>query len=387
MTTREPRRTDGLRFLTRSGPAELILRILQYCHSTRDVLALVSTCRHVCDVWRGNVAAAVWPVWLREIPHFQDALTAIRTSERSLEAQDDVFGPIAEWLLDSILADKESRQAMADRFEQGYGRAEYCLTHPRLPDGCSPCIAKPLADGRGSHSDAHLVVWELMKMFWLVEQVRPHALDQWILDRDAPRPPSTQSEGVGTDKNNGGRLELTVAVFFGMFGAEETLLLTSRADSLDGPDGPWRRLITRPAVPETNGKGTPRDGMPPNIMSVAVLFNYIFNHSGRPNHIGWTDEPVAALEFKFFEYFLQRHLELCLDCQPFREDGFEFEYGSLQEFIVTIAIFSHDDVESRNSHCFWNWKARLEEADFLDGSERLTTYPPDFTRYYEERFQ
>jgi hypothetical protein len=64
-------------FMARSGPVEIILRILQCCHSTRDLLALVSTCRHVCSVWRGNVAAELWPVWLREIPHFQDAVMAV----------------------------------------------------------------------------------------------------------------------------------------------------------------------------------------------------------------------------------------------------------------------------------------------------------------------
>jgi hypothetical protein len=74
MTMREPRRTDG--FMVRSGPAELILHILQCCHSTRDLVALVATCRHVYDVYRGNAAAALWPVWLREIPHFQDAVMA-----------------------------------------------------------------------------------------------------------------------------------------------------------------------------------------------------------------------------------------------------------------------------------------------------------------------
>jgi hypothetical protein len=63
--------------MARSGPVEIILRILQCCHSTGDLLALVSTCRHIWNVWRGNAAAALWPVWLREIPHFQDAIIAV----------------------------------------------------------------------------------------------------------------------------------------------------------------------------------------------------------------------------------------------------------------------------------------------------------------------
>jgi hypothetical protein len=300
--------------------------------------------------------------------------------DATLEAQDVVFGPIAQWLLDSILSDKESRQAMADRFEQGYGRAGIYHSHPTHPDDTHPaypadekhCIVRFMADGRGSHSDAYLVVWELMKMFWLVEQVRPYPLDQRVLDRHPPRTPSTQ--GVGADENNGGLLESAVAVFFGMFGAEETLLLTTPAD------GPWRRLITRPAVPETKRKEAHGDGTLPRSMSVAVFFNYIFNHSGRPNHIDWTDEPVASLEFKFFEYVLQRHLGLCLDCQSFYEDV--PQYGLFREFISTITIFSHDDVEARHPLRFW--EGGMEVADFLDGTEMLTQYPPYFRRYYAE---
>ena len=65
----------------RPSPVEIVLRILQCCHSTRDLLALVSTCQHVRHVWHGNenAAAALWPVWLREIPHFQDAIAAVST--------------------------------------------------------------------------------------------------------------------------------------------------------------------------------------------------------------------------------------------------------------------------------------------------------------------
>lgn len=64
-------------FLAQSGPVEIILQILQSCHTTRDILALVSTCRHVWRVWGGNAAAALWPVWRREIPYFRDALVAV----------------------------------------------------------------------------------------------------------------------------------------------------------------------------------------------------------------------------------------------------------------------------------------------------------------------
>ncbi len=171
----------------------------------------------------------------------------------TLEAQDAVFGPIAEWLLDSILSDKESRQAMADRFERGYGRAEFCLSRDE-DDG--PCPARLLPDGRGSHSDAHLVVWELMKMFWLAEEVRPHGLQGSKLDRRAPRSPSTHNGGLANE-NNRDPVESVVAVFFGMFRAEETLLPTPTPT-----DGPRWRLITHPAVPETREGDTAMGSCP-----------------------------------------------------------------------------------------------------------------------------
>lgn len=65
-----------------SAPVEIIVRILQCCHSSRDLVALASTCRHVYLAWRGNMAAALWPLWLLEIPHFEDAIMAVRTFPR-----------------------------------------------------------------------------------------------------------------------------------------------------------------------------------------------------------------------------------------------------------------------------------------------------------------
>ncbi len=75
MATQEMPREPG--FLARSGPPELILCILQSCGSTRDLLALVSSCRYIYQVWQANPAAVLWPVWLREIPHVQDAIMAV----------------------------------------------------------------------------------------------------------------------------------------------------------------------------------------------------------------------------------------------------------------------------------------------------------------------
>jgi hypothetical protein len=86
---------------------------------------------------------------------------------------------------------------------------------------------------------------------------------------------------------------------------------------------------------------------------------------------------------KFFEYFLQRHLGLCLDCQAFREDELEFMERSVEEFAGTLAIFAHDDVEGRGSYDYWT--ENVDRADYLEGSEILTKYPPTFTRVYQQK--
>ena len=81
---------------------------------------------------------------------------------------------------------------MADRFEQHRGRAEHCLRLEEYKEEELRCYVGLLTDGCSAHSysDAHLVVWELMKMFWLVEQVRPYHYDG-VLDRHTPCPPPT----------------------------------------------------------------------------------------------------------------------------------------------------------------------------------------------------
>ena len=79
LTMREPTAPEYGRggFLARTGPAELIFRIFQSCDSTRDLLALASTSQHNYRIWQAHAAPALWPVWLREIPYFRNALLAV----------------------------------------------------------------------------------------------------------------------------------------------------------------------------------------------------------------------------------------------------------------------------------------------------------------------
>lgn len=75
-------------FFTRHAPAEIVLLILQFCDSTTDVLALVSSCRTLYNVWLNDsiATAALWTVWLRRIPHFRLAILAVSGHDSSDES-------------------------------------------------------------------------------------------------------------------------------------------------------------------------------------------------------------------------------------------------------------------------------------------------------------
>ncbi|KAL2134168.1 hypothetical protein VTI74DRAFT_867 [Chaetomium olivicolor] len=64
---------------------------------------------------------------------------------------------LGDWLLEDILSHKDARDAMAQRFQEGYGRALYFPSRDDYPvtDVCG-----------GNHADAHLVTWEMMQMRW-----------------------------------------------------------------------------------------------------------------------------------------------------------------------------------------------------------------------------
>lgn len=290
--------------------------------------------------------------------------------EASIKTQDALFSPLAEWLLQDILAERKSREAMAFRFKQGFGRAEYCQRRPGNSTS-EPCPLTPRdcgdsngggSNSRISHSDAHHICWELMKIFWVVGHFRPATWQTREVisrhtsrkDRDtrAPFRPSPSSSSVNV-------------VLFGMWRAEELMLPTSIT-------GNRHRLAAYPAVAETEDEGT----------AALDMLEYAFAYSGRPNCFdeGRVERQfVAPLELKFFEYFLQRHLDACFCPITFQDIGADLMATEYRLFLDSITIFSEDDV--KDSSGFYPW-GMLSDADFLDGSELLTKYPADCPRYF-----
>ena len=65
-------------FLSRSGPPELVLLILEACESTNDALALTATCCYLHSVGRCYAVSRLSSsAFFREIPCFENALTAV----------------------------------------------------------------------------------------------------------------------------------------------------------------------------------------------------------------------------------------------------------------------------------------------------------------------
>ncbi|KAK0721155.1 hypothetical protein B0H67DRAFT_486690 [Lasiosphaeris hirsuta] len=516
--------TAASAFFSNSAPAEIIAHILGLCKSTRDVLALASTCRHIYGIWQANTAATLWSVWLRELPHFGDALTAVRLTrlvvdaecqgilppmgvspseysglaqrpdfseiqavfgfhrlaralvtifriyrgylphdlerndydmeapdrmpewesrlhraiyrilvagaalagayneplflaekhgdpdirclpgvddlgdkhfsffaqfavsnmEASPESEEAVFGPLGDWLLESILSDEHAKAAIAKRFAQGRGRSKHCTSRE---DDC------PLElTGGGTHSDAHLVTWELMQMLWVYEHLGRGAWkgnDEDNIPQVAIRRPSSYS-GTDVEQDDSSEAEETVqdplktplVVFMGLFKAEKVSLLENISQ------GRRHHLQACLAVHDNrkteDSDSDSEEGGFPVGESIAVTFNRLFRDSGRPNHImdssgDETEDPIAPPQLKFFEYFLRRYLGARFVDNTFGED---FEYGTrpYDEFMKSFAVFSHDDVAKRAP--YYQATSEIRNADFLEGSEMLTGWAPPPERYY-----
>jgi hypothetical protein len=270
------------------------------------------------------------------------------------EAEEAVFGPLGNWLLESILADHAAREAMARRFREGYGRANYCLSR-------SDCPVTEVGGGN-NHSDAHLVVWELMQMLWAHRYIsfkRRRSGPGWFCSADWLPP----GEAVAR------------AVFLGVFNTEE-IALPKKSASLTRKSHMFSRLPYVPAdeVRTVCGFETTVFGT-----SAAIFCPWIHGCSGRPNWqcVGeWKRGPVAPMDLHFFEYFLRRHLRL-----RFLLDAFDEEFGRLKfsEFQWCVGIFSHDDVEGRPSYTGPDLPL---SASFLDGTELLTAFDPQPVRFF-----
>ncbi|KAK4097869.1 hypothetical protein N658DRAFT_510020 [Parathielavia hyrcaniae] len=215
---------------------------------------------------------------------------AVCDLEAPSKAQNAIFKPLSQWLLEDNFSDKVSREAVAENFDpHAPESAAFCQTHEdRDHEGC-PIRALPFV---GAHSDAHLVVWELMKTLWVVEYMRPMGYGtRTVINRSKdpplksnPYPPQGQSSSSA------------VVVFFGSWIAEEAVL-----------PGHVPGYYYRDNLPVHQPPVDPREPYD----AVFWLQNRLSDHSGKPNVYRWRPDPepeperawynlVPPLDLKFF---------------------------------------------------------------------------------------
>jgi hypothetical protein len=296
------------------------------------------------------------PVALRFFEQF-----AVCNMNATPETEEAAFGPLASWLLETIMSDQEARKAMAARFENGRERAWRC--HHNRPN----CPVSNFSGG--DHSDAHLVVWEVMQMVWMLHFITVFTTRPRLIFVSSPQADNRYFKALESDT--------ALAVFFGVFHAE-------RVTSLDDSDPP-RDIPSLSAdlayIPVEEGiRYSPWNDLPASGTSAAIVLRWIRCCSGQSNWNCGTETasgggPVAHLELKFFEYFLRRHLQLGFLSEAFEPSNSQ----GYDTFCIRLTIFPHDDVPGRMAY---RDNARMSSADFLDGTEVLTRSEPRPTRVF-----
>jgi hypothetical protein len=273
---------------------------------------------------------------------------AISNMEEMPEEEEAAFGPFGKWLLENILSDRESRAAMADRFETGSGRSRYCRRRGDCPVG--------FVDSEGSHADAHLVVWELMQMLWADEHL------ERIINSPSWLPFNPPDVTPFRDAR---------AVFFGRFEVETVRVPASLSTEADP---------SSLEIPHIEVRRRPNPASPTFTMH---FLGAVYTGSERPNRhrtSAWPGrrDALPPLAIKLFVWFFNRYLGL-----SFAPDTFVSMHGANQDYrglLDNYAIFAHDDVEDHSPHdpeLLW-----LRGADFLDGSELRIKTDPNAERYY-----
>lgn len=285
---------------------------------------------------------------------------AIYNLQASTEEENKVFGSISEWLAKSILADQGARRDFARRFERGEGRGEYCHN----VGGCPAT----LSELDGTHSDAHLIIWEVTQLLWAHLHIESSVTHQYQFDQSPAE--ETTSEVTGR------RGVVARTVPFGLFNAEDVCVpevLPTAASALEAFLSPNPNEI----IEDTSSTASSSTAPPCPFLHYA---RQMYCRSGAPNMIESSEHQLPPLNLKFFSYFFRRFVGL-----QFREGMFDEGINLFQSFHQGIAIFSHDDIRGRTI-CDPGADPSVGSGKLLNGIEILEPavfIPPDDLIYEE----
>ena len=287
------------------------------------------------------------------------------------ETEDQLFGPLAAWLVDNILSDQQTREAMAERFAKQYGRGVFCGDHfdspPDPPQTCRQTSIEgeelsetcPLTsvEGGQTHSDVHLVLWEIMQIAWAFV----HILGTLDLDHLPEEHDELQSEVL---EGSATAVE-AVAIFFGTFKTQQIIVPKNLDSFVEHPtfrfrfmncvdvDGTRKYRVSSERGPIFPYQPDPyADPWSWNQVSsfdghktVVKHFEDIYWESGQPNSTNNEDDEdwLTPLLFKFFQYTLERHLGVTFKPNIFAHQHVWWEHEEFSVFLWALAVFAHDD--------------------------------------------
>lgn len=267
----------------------------------------------------------------------------------SQDEENGVFRFLAEWVFEQILADAESRKAMAVRFDKGFGRAMEC----RLRGDCPLKIP----DGKNTHSDAHLVALEIMRVFWMCENINGAVRGK-----------------IMRDSSDAKLRRIGPVCLFGTFDLR-VVNYTEAQDS--GHSRPQFISSVWPGVQENNYK-----------INMYSILRWIQAESGEPNHLESNSAPTTPLRLKFFDYFLREYLGAAFFDGLFYEDPGAEINDDLETFLQCATLFSLDDVVGRERKADDSPvydSGYLRGAGMLDGSEVLVSADPKPNVYFSSQ--
>ncbi len=298
---------------------------------------------------------------------------AVSNMHPSAKAEDAVFGKLGAWLLEDIFSDKEGRAAMAERFAQEYGRGAELREY-----GCDRRVCPVQVNGHvHTHAEAHRVVWELMQMLWVYEHLGEGAWMEEDIRYDFP-PHQAIFRRFSAASGPPRSPKSVVVVLLGVFKAEEVFLPSKGSRKGDEP-GKRVHLAAHPAVLRHNT----------NNNSITSVFDKIFWNSGRPNHIDdpeeETDQPLAPLRLKFFEWFLRHYLDLRLANDAFQPDFLlKTKLVPYNELMRSFGVFALDDSVDKREWACATHVTEFSETNLFDGVEILastTAQPAPMLQY------
>lgn len=277
----------------------------------------------------------------------------------------DVFGGFGDWLFQDILSDATSRTAMEESFRLNQGRAHGCQERCQLePDHPSDELRQarrgcPIQAEGLSHADAHLLALELLRLLWACGRMAEQ------IPFDGLAPPRAMDGTYGP-------IFLWDAFAPSLVFCEELPSSTG-----EGSSPPCRLYLKEPDDEEQPGDEE-------SAMYPQVLLEIADGTDERRNRLFFEESIfLPPTRYKFFVYFLHRHLRAAFENNFFEPDtghAMENDFGT---FLSSLRIFARDDGEEAEPY-YPDALGHLLWAQFLDGADVLLPWGPPQDRILME---